>query len=184
MIKKQYLYLFNPLNKGEQRVMVPLRVLRLDTLVSAPLLTINRTRGPIIIIMVEGEHNLGTEVEGIIRVPIGTLNITIMVDMVDHPEDGMMVMDNHHYHPRTPLYTHNHFSPLRDEYPQEIHNNYSYMDREEDSYSRSPYNYNQTNPGQLQQRGFPRQTQNHKPSSELNKAPEGGGISRGKRKRT
>lgn len=58
------------------------------------------------------------------------------------------------------------------------------MNREEDQFMRSPYNYNQNHPGPSHPVGFPRPTQGHKRGPETNEAPEGGGTFRGKRKRT
>lgn len=43
----------------------------------------------------------------------------------------------------TPIYTHNRFVSLRDDGPRDTHrDSYQYMNKEDDEFSRSPFNYN------------------------------------------
>lgn len=80
----------------------------------------------------------------------------------------------------TPIHTHNRFAPLKG--LRDIHHD-SYS-REDDEFTRSPYNYNHNYPGPFQYAGFHRRNSNHPTSPKQNEGPEGSGAFKGKIKRT
>lgn len=78
----------------------------------------------------------------------------------DQSPYGRQVNHNEHFYDqynlqRTPVHTYNRFSPLREGRSREVYDyQYAYMDREENHYNRSPFNYNQNHPGPSHMGGF------------------------------
>lgn len=92
---------------------------------------------------------------------------------------------NQEYGYHTPVRVTNRFTPLRENTPYETHGDtYGYSEREEDYYHRSPYNYNQNQPGPSYSLDFQRTMEGHLGYTERKEGPEGGGGHNPKRKRT
>lgn len=100
-------------------------------------------------------------------------------DYRDHHGPNRFVYD---YTPRTPIETRNRFQPLQDRNVRTTpYNSHGYIQREEDSLNRSPFNYNYSHPGPSHHSDFPKAPNHYSESPERGDALEGGG--RPKRKR-
>lgn len=90
---------------------------------------------------------------------------------------------DYYYPQRTPIRTYNRYSPLREDRSRDYNPHFPYRQNDPTHYDRSPFSYNQQQPGPSSSAGFPKEPERYKRSIEPNVGPEGGGIPE-KRKRT